>query len=320
MSTEKSSKPLLRLGTRGSPLALAQAQEVRRRLSAAHAELAGEDAVAIVVIKTTGDRIQDRALSEIGGKGLFTKEIEEALLAGEIDAAVHSMKDVPTWLPDGLTVEHLLPREDPRDALFTRDGAGLADLPAGAVVGSASLRRQAQILAARPDLKVVNFRGNVATRLRKLAEGEVDATLLAVAGLKRLGEADRVTALLAPEVMLPAVAQGAIGLEMRAADAKTRAWLDAIACRETGQRVAAERALLAELDGSCKTPIAGLAELTDGGKALRLRGLVALPDGSKVHRAEISGAPAAGRDLGKALGEELKALGGADFFAAIAGH
>ena len=314
------SKPLLRLGTRGSPLALAQAREVRRRLGEAHAELAAEDAVAIVVIKTTGDLIQDRALSEIGGKGLFTKEIEEALLAGEIDAAVHSMKDVPTWLPEGLTVEHLLPREDPRDAFFSPHGSDLADLPQGAVVGSASLRRQAQVLAARPDLKVVNFRGNVATRLRKLAEGEVDATLLAVAGLRRLGEADRITAALAPEVMLPAVGQGAVGLEIRVDDARTRAFLDAIACAQTTLRVGAERALLAALDGSCKTPIAGLAELSADGGSLRLRGLVALPDGSVVHAAERSGPPGDGENLGRALGEELKARGGAEFFAAITGN
>jgi hydroxymethylbilane synthase len=230
------------------------------------------------------------------------------------------MKDVPTWLPDGLVVEHLLPREDPRDAFFSPHGPSLADLPQGAVVGSASLRRQAQILAARPDLTVVNFRGNVATRLRKLAEGEVDATLLAVAGLKRLGEADKITGALAPEVMLPAVAQGAIGLEIRADDARTRGWLDAIACRETMQRVAAERAFLAELDGSCKTPIAGLAELSDDGGSLRLRGLVALPDGSKLHSAEITGAPNDGEALGQALGDRLKALGGPEFFAAITGH
>ena len=310
--------PLLRLGTRGSPLALAQAEETRRRLAAAHPELAETGAVAIVVIKTTGDKIQDRALSEIGGKGLFTKEIEEALLSGEIDAAVHSMKDVPTWLPDGLVVEHLLPREDPRDAFFSPHGTHITDLPEGAVVGSASLRRQAQVLAKRPDLKVVNFRGNVATRLRKLAEGEVDATLLAVAGLKRLGEADRITAALEPEEMLPAVGQGAVGLEIRADDDRTRGWLDAIACAETTIRLTAERAFLAELDGSCKTPIAGLAELSEG--SLRLRGLIALPDGSQSHAGERTGAPGEAAALGKALGEDLKTAGGAAFIAEITGH
>jgi hydroxymethylbilane synthase len=312
--------PLLRLGTRGSPLALAQADEVRRRLAAAHPALAAEGAVEIVVIKTTGDMIQDRALSEIGGKGLFTKEIEEALLDGRIDAAVHSMKDVPTWLPDGLVVEHLLPREDPRDAFFSRHGPLLADLPQGAVVGTASLRRQAQILAARPDLKVVNFRGNVATRLRKLAEGEVDATLLAVAGLRRLGQADKITAALEPGEMLPAAGQGAVGLEIHADNAAARSYVEAINCPETRTRVSAERALLAELDGSCKTPIAALAEITPDGATLRLRGLVALPDGSKVHAAELQGAPGEAESLGKALGEQLKAAGGAEFFAAITGH
>lgn len=308
--------PLLRLGTRGSPLALAQTEEVRRRLAAAHPQLAAEGAVEVVVIKTTGDRIQDRSLSEIGGKGLFTKEIEEALIAGEIDAAVHSMKDVPTWLPAGLVVEHLLPREDPRDAFFSPHGTRIADLPQGAVVGSASLRRQAQLLARRPDLKVVTFRGNVATRLRKLAEGEVDATLLAVAGLKRLGEAARIVAPLAPEEMLPAVGQGAIGLEIRAEDADTRALLDAIACRDTGLRVTAERALLAQLDGSCKTPIAGLAELEEGG-LLRLRGLIALPDGSRLHEDALRGPAAEAEALGRQLGERLQAAAGPAFLAAV---
>jgi hydroxymethylbilane synthase len=309
-------KPLLRLGTRGSPLALAQAHEVRRRLGAAHPDLAAGEAVAIVVIKTTGDKVQDRALSEIGGKGLFTKEIEEALVAGEIDAAVHSMKDVPTFLPDGLVVEHLLPREDPRDAFFSPHGPRPADLPQGAVVGTASLRRQAQLLALRPDLKVVNFRGNVATRLRKLAAGEVDATLLAVAGLNRLGESDKVTAPLDPEVMLPAAGQGAIGLEIRADDGRTRAWLEAIDCAATRTCVTVERALLAELDGSCKTPIAGLAELGEGG-SLRLRGLIALPDGSKVHAGEVTGAAEAASALGRQLGVELKTAAGPAFIATI---
>ncbi len=210
--------PRLRLGTRGSPLALAQAREVRARLAAAHADLEPEAAVEIVVIKTTGDTVQDRTLAEIGGKGLFTKEIEEALLDGRIHAAVHSMKDVPTWLPEGLAIGAVLAREDPRDALFSERADSLAALPKGAVVGTASLRRQAQVLLARPDLEVVPFRGNVQTRLHKLAEGEVDATLLAVAGLKRLGMAERITAVLEPEVMLPAVAQGAIGVETRVDD------------------------------------------------------------------------------------------------------
>ena len=313
-----SSTPRLRLGTRGSPLALAQAHEVRRRLAEAHSELAAEGAVEIVVIKTSGDRIQDRTLAEIGGKGLFTKEIEEALVDGAIDVAVHSMKDVPTWLPEGLAITAVLPREDPRDAFFSDKGASLADLPAGAVVGTASLRRQAQVLMARPDLKVAPLRGNVGTRLRKLADGEADATLLAMAGLKRLGEAGRVTAPLEPDEMLPAVAQGAIGLEARAGDERTGAWLAALDHRETAARVAAERACLEVLDGSCRTPIAALAELD--GTELWLRALVAMPDGSRAHRAERRGPATDPEALGRDAGAELRGAAGPAFFAALAGH
>ncbi len=313
-----STAALLRLGTRGSPLALAQAHEVRRRLGDAHPDLAVEGAVEIVVIKTSGDKIQDRTLAEIGGKGLFTKEIEEALLDGAIDAAVHSMKDVPTWLPEGLAITAILPREDPRDAFFSNRGARLADLPSGAVVGTASLRRQAQVLMARPDLTVVPLRGNVGTRLRKLAEGEADATLLAMAGLNRLGEAARVTAPLEPEEMLPAVAQGAVGLETRADDDKTAGWLAALDHEDTATRVAAERACLAVLDGSCRTPIAALAELDPSGGELWLRALVAMPDGSQPHRAERRG-PAGDADaLGRDAGAELRAAAGPAFFAALA--
>ena len=317
--------PRLRLGTRGSPLALAQAREVRARLAAAHAELEPEAAVEIVVITTTGDTVQDRRLAEIGGKGLFTKEIEEALLDGRIDMAVHSMKDVPTWLPEGLAIAAVLPREDPRDALFSARGDSLAALPEGAVVGTASLRRQAQVLLARPDLKVVPFRGNVQTRLRKLAEGEVDATLLAVAGLNRLGLAERITAVLEPEVMLPAVAQGAIGVETRADDAKTRGFLEALNHRTSALRVAAERACLEVLDGSCRTPIAAFAESVgaqtgeEDAEAMRLRALVCLPDGSEAHRAERRGSLADAVALGRDAGAELRAAAGPAFFAALAG-
>ncbi len=310
-------KPHIRLGTRGSPLALAQANEVRARLTSAHAELAGEDAVEIVVIQTTGDAIQDRTLAEIGGKGLFTKEIEEALLAGRIDAAVHSMKDVPTWLPEGLEISTILPREDPYDALLSAGGQDLDALPSGAVIGTASLRRQAQVLLARPDFRVVPFRGNVQTRLRKLAEGQVDATLLAMAGLKRLGMSAEATAVLAPEVMLPAVAQGAIGLEIRSDDDATRDRLAALDDRESAIRVEAERACLAVLDGSCRTPIAAFAELDEAGEGLRLRALVALPDGSQAHRAERRGSAADAVALGRDVGAELRAAAGPAFFAAI---
>ncbi|MEQ8968496.1 MAG: hydroxymethylbilane synthase [Azospirillaceae bacterium] len=300
----------IRIGTRGSPLALAQAHETRDRLAAAHPALAEPGAIEIVVIKTTGDSVQDRPLAQIGGKGLFTKEIEEALIDGSIDIAVHSMKDVPTWLPNGLGIACILPREDPRDALFTRDGAAsLADLPEGAVLGTSSLRRQAQALAARPDLRVVSIRGNVDTRLTKLADGVVDATMLAVAGLRRLGKADRLQAVLAPTEMLPAVAQGAVGIEARLDDARVAELLAPLACAETTTRVEAERALLAELDGSCRTPIAALATL-DGAGGMHLDALVAGPDGAEVHRAARTGPAGEAAAMGRDAGQELRGRAG----------
>ncbi len=291
-------QPPVRIGTRGSPLALAQAYEVRDRLAAAWPALAHAGAIEIVVLSTQGDRVLDRPLAEIGGKGLFTEEIEAGLLDGSLDIAVHSMKDMPTALPDGLTIPCLLPREDPRDALLLREGLALdpaasargdwlAALPRGARVGTSSLRRAAQVRALRPDLEVVGFRGNVQTRLRKLAEGVADATLLARAGLNRLGLEHGVS--LAPEASLPAVAQGAIGIECRSDDDAMARLLAPLACRDTMRRVHAERAMLEALDGSCRTPIAGLAELVPdghGGVGLRLRGLVARDDGSRVWRAE----------------------------------
>lgn len=302
----------LRIGTRGSPLALAQAHETRDRLAKAWPDLASPDAVEIVVIHTTGDRIQDRTLMEAGGKGLFTKEIEDALLAGSIDLAVHSMKDVPTWLPDGLQMTAMLPREDVRDAWFSLTAPTMDDLPPGAVVGTASLRRQAQILARRPDLRVVPIRGNVQTRLRKLGEGEVEATLLAVAGMRRLGTADRITSIIEADVMLPAVAQGAIGIESRADDDRTNGYLAALNCQETFTRVAAERGVLAALDGSCRTPIAALATLSDG--RLDLEALVIRGDGSEWFRTSRSGSPADALAMGDDAGRELKALLPPDFF------
>lgn len=308
--------PLLRIGTRGSPLALAQAAELRERLAAAHPDLAAPDAIAIVTIRTTGDRVRDRTLAAVGGKGLFTKELEEALLDGAIDLAVHSMKDVPTALPEGLEIVCHLPREDPRDAFFSPHAAGLAGLPAGAVVGTASLRRQAQVLHARPDLEVVPLRGNVETRLRRLAEGAIDATLLAVAGLKRLGQGGRITAILAAEEMLPAVAQGAIGVEGRGTDARTLGYLEPLDDRETALRVTAERALLAALDGSCRTPIAALAELSQG--MLALRGMILRPDGSERHLLRIEGAAEDAARLGAELGDRLRRRAGPGFFAAPA--
>jgi hydroxymethylbilane synthase len=305
----------LRIGTRGSPLALIQAEELRRRLAAAHPRLADPAAIEIEIIRTTGDRVQDRPLAALGGKGLFTKEIEEALLAGAVDFAVHSMKDVPTWLPDGLTIACLLPREDPRDALFAKAGDSIAALPRGAVVGTASLRRQAQLLALRPDLRVVPLRGNVQTRLRKLESGEVDATLLALAGLKRLGIAGRATAILSADEMLPAVAQGAIGIEVRADDRAVLELLAPLHDPATATEVAAERACLAELDGSCRTPIAALAEPRPGGQ-LRLRALIALPDGRAVRRDERSGPAGEAAELGRAAGVALRAGADPAFFSA----
>lgn len=316
-------RPLLRLGTRGSPLARAQAEAARAALAAAHPELAGDGAVEVVAVRTTGDKEQQRRLAEIGGKGLFTKELEDALADGRIDVAVHSMKDVPTWLPAGLAIPAILPREDPRDAWFCARGGSLAALPAGAVVGTASLRRQAQVLAQRPDLQVVNFRGNLQTRLRKLRAGEVDATMLALAGLRRMGMEATATAVLSPEELLPAVAQGAIGLQVRAADTRLRELVAAVDHAPSARRVRAERACLEVLDGSCRTPIGVLAEDTGADRAagdgtLRLRALVAAPDGSRIWRAAREGAPADAEDLGREAGRELRAAAGEAFFAALA--
>jgi hydroxymethylbilane synthase len=293
---------LLRLGTRGSKLALIQARETADRLGRAHPDLAASDAVEIVPIITTGDSVQNRLLSEIGGKGLFTKEIDEALLAGHIDLAVHSMKDLPTVLPEGIVIGAVLPREDPRDALI--GASRIADLVRGATLGTASLRRAAQARALRPDLVIVPLRGNVDTRLRKIAAGEAQATILAVAGLKRLGMLDQAGAALAPEEMLPSVAQGAIAIACRSGDANVLDRLAAIDDEPSRLRVSAERAMLAVLDGSCRTPIAGLAEIE--GATLRLRGLVASVDGTRVDRAERHGAASDAETLGRELGEALK--------------
>lgn len=280
-------QPLLRIGTRGSPLALAQAQDVRRRLAAANG--LDLDAIAIEIIKTSGDRIQDRPLSEVGGKGLFTQEIEDALIAGSIDLAVHSMKDVATRLPDGLVIAAMLEREDVRDAFLSPTVKTPLDLPTGATVGTSSLRRQAQILNLRPDLRVVGFRGNVETRLRKLAEGVAEATFLAMAGLRRLGLAEKATFAIPSEQMLPAVAQGAVGVAIRADDRRAARLLEPLRHRPTEICVSAERAFLARLDGSCRTPIAGLAEFRDG--SIRFRGEILSPDGRLRHAGERICAP-----------------------------
>jgi hydroxymethylbilane synthase len=301
--------PRLRIGTRGSPLALIQAGLVRDALAMAHPALAAPAAVAIEVIRTTGDRVQDRPLAEIGGKGLFTKEIEEALLDRRIDLAVHSAKDMPTVLPDGLWLAAMLPREDPRDVLFVRGGGGLDALPRGARLGTASLRRQAQLLHRRPDLVPMSLRGNVETRLRKLAEGRVDATVLALAGLKRLGRSDAGGVVLSFQDMLPAPAQGAICIEARVGDDRVTALLAAIDHEDTSRAVAAERALLRALDGSCRTPIAGLATL-DGAGGLALDALVASDDGAKLWRIERRGDEADAERIGADAGRELRRLAG----------
>ncbi|TKW66097.1 MAG: hydroxymethylbilane synthase [Paracoccus denitrificans] len=299
----------LKIGTRGSPLALAQAMETRDRLMAAHG-LPGE-AFEIVPIKTTGDRIQDRPLQAIGGKGLFTREIEDALLDGRIDIAVHSMKDMPVLQPDGLVIDCYLPREDPRDAFVSPDFASIAALPVGAIVGSSSLRRRAQLAHVRPDLELVEFRGNVQTRMRKLADGVAQATFLAMAGLNRLGRADVARNAISPDEMLPAIAQGAIGVERRRDDLRTAQLLAPISDPGTLDRIAAERAFLARLDGSCETPIAGLAELD--GQRLHLRGEILLPDGSARFAGEREGAAKDGPAMGRDLADELLARAPSDF-------
>ncbi len=303
--------PLLRIGTRGSKLALTQAGLVRDALAAAVPEFAVPGAVEIVVIKTTGDAIQDRPLSEAGGKGLFVKEIEEALLGKRIDAAVHSMKDMPTVQPAGLVISAFLPREDVRDVLIAGEVERIADLRQGAVIGSAALRRKAQLLHLRPDLQVVNFRGNVDTRLAKQASGVVDATLLAMAGLKRLG-LGHVGAPISEDEMLPAVGQGAVCIECRLDDATTRAWLAAIDHPATATCIACEHAMLAVLDGSCRTPIAGHATL-GADDSLHLRGMILKPDGSQVIATERRGPASQAAALGRDAGLELKRRGGPGF-------
>ncbi|MGL5139019.1 MAG: hydroxymethylbilane synthase [Beijerinckiaceae bacterium] len=300
--------PLLRIGTRGSPLALAQAYETRRRLSLALNE--PEDRFALVVIKTSGDKILDRALSESGGKGLFTKEIDEAQLAGEVDLSVHSGKDLPTKLPDGLIEAGFLEREDPRDAFISLKAKGFADLPPGAVVGTASLRRQAMVRRLRPDLRVELLRGNVQTRLAKLRAGEMDATILALAGLNRLGLAHEAASVLEPDDFLPAVAQGAIALVVREGDRTAMAAARAIHHADTTRTVAAERAFLTVLDGSCRTPIAGHATLTAAG--VRLVGLVLSPDGRRGFAGEATDTDAV--QAGETLGLRLKAQLPPDIF------
>ncbi len=297
----------IRIGTRGSPLALAQARETRSRLMVALAR--PEDHFEIVVISTTGDQIRDRPLSEIGGKGLFTKELEEALYADRIDCAVHSMKDVPAQMPDGLILAAILPREDVRDAFISFAAPHLRALPVGAKLGSSSVRRTAQALRLRPDLVSTQFRGNVQTRLEKLKDGVADATFLAAAGLRRLGLADKITSLIEIEDMLPAVAQGAIGIQVRQANEAAFLAMAKIDHEESHVVVSCERAFMKALDGSCRTPIAGHAVLKNGtidfnGEALTL-------DGKHSFKVQRGGGKADAALMGKEAGEEVKAKGGA---------
>ena len=301
---------VLKIGTRASALAMAQAHEARARLMAAHG--LPESAFEIVPLTTSGDRFQDRPLSDAGGKGLFTKELEEGLLDGRIDIAVHSSKDMPTALPEGLELSAFLPREDVRDVFLGMAAARIMDLPQGARVGSSSLRRQALIRRLRPDLDVVLFRGNVQTRLRKLDEGVADGTIFALAGLKRLGLAHLATDIMPVEDFPPAPGQGAICIESRVGDSETLRMVAAIHDVETGQALACERAFLAALDGSCRTPIAGHAIVAEG--KLSFRGLIITPDGRTAHEISASGTPADAARLGVEVGAEIRAKAGNAFF------
>mmetsp|Transcript_33429 Transcript_33429/g.72139 ORF Transcript_33429/g.72139 Transcript_33429/m.72139 type:complete len:384 (+) Transcript_33429:292-1443(+) len=306
-ATTQAKTALVKIGTRGSPLALAQAYLTRDLLKKTHPELAEPGAIEIKIIKTTGDKILSQPLADVGGKGLFTKEIDDALLDGRVDIAVHSMKDVPTYLPAGTVLPCNLPREDVRDAFISPLGDSLAALPEGSVIGSASLRRRAQILAKHPTFDVVNFRGNVQSRLRKLEEGDVAATLLAYAGLRRLDLEDKITSVLSLEEMLPAVAQGAIGIACREGDDAMGAYLDSLNHPETYTAVLCERAFLAALDGSCRTPIAGHARRGEDG-GLVFDGLIAHPDGLEVYKIQ-NHAAFSNEDavrLGEEAGQQLK--------------
>lgn len=299
-----------RIGTRGSPLALAQAVETRDRLMAAHG--LPQEACEIVVISTKGDRVTDRPLSEIGGKGLFTEEIEAQLADGRIDIAVHSSKDMPTQLPEGLYLSAFLPREDVRDAFIGRAASTIDQLPQGALVGTSSLRRQALVRRNRPDLKVISFRGNVQTRMRKLEEGQVDGTLLALAGLRRLGREDYATDILNTDTFLPAPGQGAICIESRCGDGSIDSMLAAINHRETEMALTCERAFLASLDGSCRTPIGALARID--GTRMQFSGLILTPDGKTSFEVTREGAASQALELGQSAGEEIKMKAGPGFF------
>ncbi|TNE25771.1 MAG: hydroxymethylbilane synthase [Alphaproteobacteria bacterium] len=305
-------KPVITIGTRGSRLALIQTHMVADALRAAHPSLAEEGAIAIEIITTSGDKIQDRSLLEAGGKGLFIKEIEEALFAGKIDMAVHSMKDVPAFLPDEGEMACILPREDAHDAFLSVNYASLEDLPEGATLGTAGVRRKAFALAKRPDLKVVLFRGNVETRLQKLRDGVADATFLAVAGLNRLGLTDEITAVMSADDMLPAAGQGAVGVEIRKGDTRCRDLLALINCHVTALCVAAERGFIAALDGSCKTPIAAHAVYDDAEEKLTLEGALATENGEMLWHGAVTkpaqkGDETAAAAIGNKLGRDIRA-------------
>ncbi len=294
----------LRIGTRGSPLALTQTGQIIDKLKAHHSVLKERGATELVIIKTTGDREQSRLLAEIGGKGLFTKELDEAMLRGDIDIAIHSMKDMPTYMPDGIVLHAITERVDPRDAFISPKAKDILGLPEGAIVGTASLRRKSQLLNLRPDLRVVPFRGNVDTRLDKLAAGEVDATLLAYAGLKRLGKEDVITSLVEPDQLLPAVGQGVLAATCREDDLRANAIIAALAHPPTTAAVLAERAMLAILDGSCQTPIAGWAQVNGTG-VLTLKGIIARPDGAEKAEVSLSGPASEAEKLGEQVAKRL---------------
>jgi hydroxymethylbilane synthase len=298
----------LRIGTRSSPMALAQTHLVRDRLAAAHRALAAPGAMEVVAVTTVADKVLDRPLAEIGGKGLFTKELEQSLLDRRIDIAVHSMKDVETWLPDGLAIACILPRDDPRDALLSHRADSLAKLAAGSRVGTSSLRRAAQVLMRRPDLRIVPMRGNANTRIRKLADGECDATLLALCGLQRIGMEAHAKEIISTDEMLPAVAQGALGIECRAEDAELRALLSPLACPTTTACINAERAFLAALDGTCRTPVAALATIQSD--RLSLRAMLFTPDGKRHWEAAREGAVADAAAIGEDAGRAVRAEAG----------
>lgn len=302
--------PFLTLGTRGSPLAMAQAHEVRAKLAKAHK--VSEDDIIIDVISVAGDRIQDRPLAEIGGKGLFTEEIEDRLADGRIDIAVHSSKDMPTKLPDGLELTHFLPREDVRDGFVSPDIFSFDALPDGAVVGTSSLRRSALVKRLRPDLAIVGFRGNVGTRLQKLQDKVASATFLACAGLNRLGKSDVITEALDVERFPPAPGQGAIGIESRIDDARVMALLAPLHHHDTGAALACERAFLGALDGSCRTPIAGYAVVR--GDEIEFSGMILTPDGRVHHQISASGKVAYAMTIGRDCGDRIRASAGTRFF------